>query len=199
MEASDEECGMGKRLEIEVEVGSPRFLNPQMTEREGSLPQTHSCLPHYQIDQNPSPEIFSVLYRKIFVNDETKDCCFDGATGPLRSLISLPNTLAMQMKDGVPYSQGLVGREFSHLHHEGDGSLHLVLSNADAAVLFAKKRGERHLMAGKMINGKSLCSGLVMVYAPRTLEEIDIVMEIVKAGYQFARGDFAPAYGYHGE
>lgn len=114
---------------------------------------------------------------------------FPGSTGPHRSHVSLPESQALFL-DGdpaIPCTRAFIAKEWAHIHGETDGSSHLVLSDADAATAIKAGWAERHLLAGQKVP-----TGLVMVYAPRNNEEIDIVIEILKASYKYARGDLAP-------
>lgn len=68
--------------------------------------------------------------------------------------------------------------EIAHLHNVDGGSMHLTLHPLDAAVVISNGWGERHPLAGR---GSWVPNGFIMVYAPRTTEEIEVVMEIVRA------------------
>jgi hypothetical protein len=60
--------------------------------------------------------------------------------------------------------------------------MHLTLHPLDAALVIAQGWGERHPLAGCSIHGKYLLpSGFVMVYTPRAENDIDTLMDIVKA------------------
>lgn len=122
------------------------------------------------------------------------DALFPGSTGPHRSLVSLPDSLALYL-DGdasIPCARPFIGKEWAHVHGVTDGSLHLGLSEADASAVIAAGWGERHLLAGKTFGSMNVPAGLVMVYGPRNEEEIEIVIEILKASYNWARGDVSP-------
>ncbi len=99
---------------------------------------------------------------------------------------------ALFMKRGSPLvpENSLIQNEFAHVHGEKDGSLHLRLSDADAKTLLESGWGELHLLAGMFISSlnMNLPLGVVMVYAPRNMEEVAIVLSVVKASYDFARG-----------
>lgn len=61
--------------------------------------------------------------------------------------------------------------------------MHLTLHPHDAALIISSGWGERHPLAGRLIFGKRLLpSGFVMVYAPRTEEQVGVLVEIVRAG-----------------
>ena len=171
-------------------VGSPVFLQ-NLPQRPGDRPVTNPCLPHAQRSDHPSKEIWLELCDAVFGSR------FPGCTGPVTSSMSLPTTQALVLNESVPCFHSLPQREWSHVHEEQDGSLHLILSEADAHTLLSQRWGERHLMAGQEIQTKKFGTiraepGLVMVYAPRTREEIQTVLQIMTASYQFCRGDFLP-------
>lgn len=67
--------------------------------------------------------------------------------------------------------------------------MHLTLHPHDAALVISSGWGERHPLAGRQIFGKRLLpSGFVMVYAPRTEEQVAVLMEIVRAGAWWVGG-----------
>ena len=153
------ECSLGKRLDVIVPRGSPAFISESFPARTGSRPDTHPCLPHYQMTENPPKPIWDELVRRMFSAGT-----FPGTDGPLRSLVSLPDSQALFISPGHPAKNCFVGREFAHVHGVNDASLHVVLSEADAATLISLGWCELHLLAGKDIGaGKTLAPGLVMV------------------------------------
>lgn len=70
--------------------------------------------------------------------------------------------------------------EIAHAH-PSEGSLHVWLSEADAKIVVQKGWGMRFPLS-------FIPKGWVMIYAPRTLEEVDVVETIVKAGIAFVSG-----------
>jgi len=70
----------------------------------------------------------------------------------------------------------------------GQGSMHMCLSLRDAAAVLDAGWGELHLLAGKTMGpGARVPRGLVLVYAPRTAEEVSTVVRILGASHAFAR------------
>lgn len=65
----------------------------------------------------------------------------------------------------------------------GLGSMHLTLSLTDAVRVIEAGWGEPHLLAGKMA-----AAGLLLVYAPRDEQEVDVVISILRASVDNARG-----------
>jgi Family of unknown function (DUF5519) len=79
--------------------------------------------------------------------------------------------------------------EFAHLHPGYDGSLHLALPRALAAEAIARGWAVAHPLAGIR-----LTPGMVLIYGPRTPDELDVVSS---RGLQASssRGEPAPVDG----
>lgn len=70
--------------------------------------------------------------------------------------------------------------------HAFDGSLHVELHPEDAKVVIDKGWGERHPLA---IGWRTfLPEGYMLLYAPRTAQEVEVLMKIVGAGMGWATG-----------
>ena len=74
----------------------------------------------------------------------------------------------------------LLDKEIAHAH-PADGSLHVWLSQADARAVVESGWGERFPL-------KFVDKGWTMVYAPRTMEEVKVVEEVVKAAVGWVCG-----------
>ena len=74
----------------------------------------------------------------------------------------------------------LLDGEIAHAH-PADGSLHVWLSQADAKTVVENNWGQRFPL-------KFVDKGWTMVYAPRTMEEVAVIEEIVKAGIGWLTG-----------
>lgn len=74
----------------------------------------------------------------------------------------------------------MLGTEIAHAH-PSEGSLHVWLSEADAKIVVEKGWGLRFPLA-------FIDKGWAMVYAPRTMAEVDVVERIVKAGIAWIAG-----------
>jgi hypothetical protein len=174
----DQVCAAGKRLSVVVPKGSPRHLSGDLPKRSGARPDTNPCLPHDQRSQNAPRKIWTQLLDRVFASEQFAD-----ASGPHQSLVSLPSSQALFMKPGASLRHAMVGREFAHVHGEHDGSLHLLLSPADAKFAVDQEWAELHLLAGE----HGLPPGLVMVYAPRDEAELEIIVKIIEASYVYAK------------
>jgi len=187
---------------------SSSFLKSALTIREGHRPKCGDSLPHFQLEDQSPDEVFQLL------TSRAAELLGDGVTVG-HSTASLPSTYPCYFLGGkcaMPYEASMTpggprkGREFAHIHTKyfpegnsknqggGQGSMHLCLSLKDAATVLESRWGERHLMAGEVFNkkwapGLTLPRGLVMVYAPRTKKEVDIVLSILEASYAFANSE----------
>ncbi|WUH98729.1 DUF5519 family protein [Spirillospora sp. NBC_00431] len=144
--------------------------------RTGHRPETGPSVPHVQLSQNSPGHLSERL--KQWMTDH-----LEGAV--IRpSEISEPGSLAFFLNDALPPSGAVLlpprlNAEFVHVHP--DGSLHLALSQNDQQHLIAKNWGERHPLYSPTIN-------VVMLYGPRTDDELEITKTVVKASYHYATG-----------
>jgi phospholipase/carboxylesterase len=74
--------------------------------------------------------------------------------------------------------------EFCHLHPCPTGSIHLTLPDAVRVRAIASGWVESHLIA----NQKLISKDVVLVYAPRDLDEVESVMNLITISYAFAKG-----------
>jgi len=89
--------------------------------------------------------------------------------------IDTPHSIAKQNK-----------REIAHVHTDGghgDYSLHLCLSPSDCKEVIEKKWGERMTLAGSFVPNNYL-----LIYTPRTKEEVEIVKTILEGAIVFMTG-----------
>ncbi|OCK74738.1 hypothetical protein K432DRAFT_386638 [Lepidopterella palustris CBS 459.81] len=82
--------------------------------------------------------------------------------------------------------------EISHVHAGLDGSVHVVMSPQDCKTVIEAGWGQRHGLDGakslKRIMGFSLPVNYMLIYAPRTEAEVDVVLRCVEAGVRFMTG-----------
>ena len=78
----------------------------------------------------------------------------------------------------------MVGREFCHVHAQGDFSLHTTLPLPLPLAEAAEDSGwaEPHFL----VHTGQAPATVVMVYPPRDDSELDIVQRLVRASYEFA-------------
>lgn len=97
-----------------------------------------------------------------------------GSTDAIYATPSLPTLNAKAKNDK------LLTTEIAHVH-AAEGSLHVWLSQADAKTVVEKGWGLRFPLA-------FVDKGWTMVYAPRTMGEVEVVEKIVKAGIAWVSG-----------
>ena len=89
--------------------------------------------------------------------------------------IATPHSIAKKTK-----------REIAHVHtgvDSGDYSLHLCVSPTDCKEVITKQWGERMTLAGTLMPQEYL-----IIYTPRTEEEVAVVKNIVEAAIGFMTG-----------
>jgi hypothetical protein len=77
--------------------------------------------------------------------------------------------------------------EVAHIH-ESDLSTHALLSLADAQQILSKGWGERHRMSGTM----AIPLGYTLLYSPRNMEEVVVLVRIVEAAVEYAKSNGRP-------
>lgn len=79
------------------------------------------------------------------------------------------------------------GGEICHAH-PSDGSLHLTLHPADAKIMLQSGWGERHPLAKGGWFRRFVPREFVLIYAPRTEQDLHVVMQIVAASVWWVSG-----------
>ena len=83
-----------------------------------------------------------------------------------------------------PQEAFMIGREFAHIHPMPDGSLHAALPPESAQEAISKGWAEQHPVARMGY----IPQNVVMIYAPRNAQEIEVVAGLVVAAYHYASG-----------
>lgn len=146
--------------------------------RSGPKPATTSSLPHSQLDQHGPDNVVQALHKFAFALPGVED---------KPSGVSVPGARAMVMHDHAKcnHKAFMVGREFAHIHPSPDsGSLHVQLPKQDALEVIKKGWGEEHYL----VTQGHLPVGLVMVFSPRSMNELETVKVIVTRSYDYANG-----------
>jgi phospholipase/carboxylesterase len=146
--------------------------------RVGSRPATSSQIPHRQNDQQPADRanLEALL--------EAASAWTDVTVG--ESGVSVEGARALVLRgDGPagPPEAFMIGREFCHGHAQGDFSLHACLPLELAAEAERTGWAEPHFLA---LSGR-LPATVMMLYAPRDESERAVVLDLVRASYEFAR------------
>lgn len=151
-----------------------------LPKRAGNRPATTNTNPHTQLNQQPDDtshvkELMNWAF--MLANIERQP-----------SAISVPGAVAMCMEpdhacDGC--NAFMAGTEFAHFHPHPDYSLHLALPEKDAEHVIAGGWGEWH----PLIKRGYLPPNIIMMYAPRNPEELEVAKSILKQSYDFAQGN----------
>lgn len=143
--------------------------------RRGPRPRTSVGVFHPQLDQPGPPEIIAQL----------RDMCFSLPGVEQRaSRICVPGTRALCLKNCVRRGADvafLTQREFAHLHPPLDGSLHATLPPDVFARAVERGWAEPHVLSQDLVS-----PSVAMIYAPRTSEELMVVIKLVEESRQYA-------------
>ena len=147
----------------------------ELPRRTGPRPVTHQAMPHMQIGERPVPGVHEELFRRCYALPGVQN---------RPTVISVPGARALWLADDVALArpeQIVAGREFAHIHP--DGSLHVSLPAERAREAVEAGWAEPHPMAAYLGN-----DGMVMLYTPRTAEELDVIFQLVVDSYNFVTG-----------
>ena len=156
-----------------------------LPERAGPRRQTTGDVPHQQLNAEPVPEVDAELHRRVFalpgVEDRASERSLPGARGLwfTEGLELVRDDVLGGAREGVLGSS----REFAHIHP--DGSLHIWLSVERAIEVDATKWGELH----PWVNRDGFWDGVVMIYTPESLDDLEITLQIVVDAYNFITGE----------
>ena len=180
------------------ELERTSFLGDQLPARTGNTPKTGEwVVPHRQLEQAANEEIKNVCLQDSYfecvshILQALKEAISNMVESESQSLEFGPSKL----EGGAPAlfispescgsnhtSCSLSPREVFHSHCTTDGSSHAVLSAADAKLVLDRGWGERHGIGGKAL-GFPL--GYIMIFAPRTMQEVEIVGSIRRAAARY--------------
>ncbi len=148
----------------------------ELPEREGPRRETTGDVPHIQLDAETNPTVDAELRRRALLLPGIRD---------LPSDRSLPGARGLAFRDDVDLARPDViagSSEFAHIHP--DGSLHVWLPVDSAQEVDATKWGEIHPWADR----DGFWPGVVMVYTPESLDELDVTLRILVHAYNFDAG-----------
>lgn len=146
--------------------------------RPGSRPATSTQIPHRQHDQQPTGrgQLDALL--------EAAGAWPGVVVGESGVSVEGARALILEGDDVAgPPEAFMVGREFCHGHAQGDFSLHACLPLGLAAEAERAGWAEPHFLA---LTGQ-LPATVVMLFAPRNDAEREVVLDLVRASYEFAR------------
>jgi hypothetical protein len=146
--------------------------------RAGSRPPTRAGIPHIQLDQWPQPFLVERLAQTVLKLPKVKE---------RESRLAVPGTKAICLSGSFasgPANAFIDDHEFCHLHAAPEGGVHLTLPGTVRGRIIDLEWAERHPLAGVGF----LPDTMVMVYAPRCEQELEVVLDIIRISYQFALG-----------
>lgn len=150
---------------------------PHLLPRAGPRPETSTDFPQRQLNQQPSD------------SRHVDDILAKALTWPAvlgePSKISVEGARSLTLGDGTtegPPEAFMIGREFCHVHAQGDYSLHATLPVPLAHAAERAGWAEPHFL----VQTGQVAATVVMLYAPRDIQERDVILSLVRASYEFA-------------
>ncbi|KAK4560575.1 hypothetical protein LTR86_005772 [Recurvomyces mirabilis] len=157
--------------------GQPGFL-VELSKRPLPRPCTRGIAPHRQVTQKADKRWYSKLANSIETMGRSSDRLRLGTSCFEKNGTGLFST--------SPAKRTCNG-EICHAH-PSDGSMHMTLHPADAKVVLEAGWGERHPLARGGWFERFVPGGFVMIYAPHSEQDVETVMQIVKAAAWFVSG-----------
>lgn len=167
-----------------IATSTPDLIVFPLPERTGPRIQTSGTVPHVQIGVEPVTAVNDELYRRAFALPGVED---------RPTIVSLPGARGMWLSDDIAltHPEAIVsGREFAHIHP--DGSLHAPLPFERALEVAEKGWGERHPWADE----REGWDGLVMLFTPQSMEELDITFQLIVESYNYVTGQTVEALDF---
>jgi hypothetical protein len=99
----------------------------------------------------------------------------------------VPGARALWLREELPAGPQeafMIGRAFAHIHPMPDGSLHVALPPEVAQEAMRKGWAEQHPVARMGY----IPQNVVMIYAPRDAQEIEVVAGLVDEACRYASG-----------
>lgn len=147
----------------------------EIPNRKRPRPPTHQGMPHAQIGIRPVPDIHTELFRRCYSLPYVQN---------RPTVISVPGARALWLREDLPLAHPeaiAAGREFAHIHP--DGSLHVSLPPERASEAVEKGWAEPHPIAHYLGN-----EGMVMLYTPLDMDELNVVFGLILDSYNFVTG-----------
>jgi len=153
----------------------------KLPRRNGTRPVTKGIAPHRQMTQRASQQHYNLLESKINrMGHETERLVIDTSCFEKHST---------GLFSRIPSRRTCRG-EICHAH-PSDGSMHMTLHPEDAKIVLEAGWGERHPLARGGWFERFVPAGFMMIYAPRSLEDVEVLMEIVEAAAWYVSGEKA--------
>ncbi|KLO09426.1 hypothetical protein SCHPADRAFT_916673 [Schizopora paradoxa] len=174
-------------LEYQLEGNEATWLQDGLPKRKGDRPtKSWHFAPHRQTDQIPSKDVKAKMIREFHAIQEAN-----------ASLVVMRISVLEKFGDALQVHPlinptpskpvEVMKREVAHVHSWKDCSFHVVLSPADCKIVIDQGWGERHPLSGR---GRlfPIPKEYLLIYAPRTKEEVQVVGKIIRAAVGFGSG-----------
>jgi len=147
----------------------------QLPQRTGARPATTDGVPHIQLDLDKIPSVHQEMVKRVFsvpgiINEPSVILSWEGLW--IDENIDIVNPQAV-----------INGREIGHIHD--DGSLHIFLEPSRAQEAINKGWAVSHPYAAQERDG---WKGFVMLYTPQTMEEINVVFQLIVEAFNYVTG-----------
>ena len=169
-----------------LDAEGPTYLTRQLPQRQGQRPQIVART----MPQRQRPEPLDAAIRERLHDIPAKYCkehsqvlTLDLSKTEGRSTDAIYARPDLPGRDSTAKDR-MLGNELAHVH-PADNSLHVWVSPADAKQIVEKGWGERFPLSSLGM----LHPSWIMVYAPRSMEEVDTIEDIVKAAIGYLTGE----------
>ncbi|MGH7610238.1 MAG: luciferase family protein [Candidatus Dormibacteria bacterium] len=154
-------------------------VRPELPTRPGARPRTRTDFPQSQLDQQPADGgHVDAVYAEALT--------WPNVLGR-PTQISVEGSRALTLEESSaagPAEAFMIGHEFCHVHAQGDCSLHASLPVPLAKAAERAGWAEPHFL----VHTGQAPATIVLVYAPRDEAERAVVLQLVRASYEFALG-----------
>lgn len=152
--------------------------------RTGDRPATTDGIPHVQLDLDKIDEVHQEMVRRVFsvtgiVNEPSVVLSWEG--------LWIDTNVDIVNPDAV-----ISGRELGHIHD--DGSLHIFLEPSRAIEAIEAGWAISHPYA---VDGRAGWDGFVMLYTPRTIEELNVVFQLIVEAFNYVTGQALQATDFY--
>ncbi|KAL2828501.1 hypothetical protein BDW59DRAFT_50051 [Aspergillus cavernicola] len=166
-----------------------------LPQRPGNRPTVTGIAPQRQLTQKSSPAMYDTLaseIRRLAGNHPntlyTATSCFEKHSTGI--FYRLPDPTLNPQPNSQPHNHRITCNGEACHSHPSDGSLHLTLHPADVKLVLERGWGQRHPLARDnwWWVTRIVPAGFVMIYAPRSEEEVKVVGEIIRAAAWWVSG-----------